>query len=107
MLDGVETPEPTFTVSEAAKVFFGMSAAWLRWRDKEGAFVLNGKKVGQTRIKQANDRRVYTLSDIELIVHALGQRDMLDGRRVALALRVVKSLAQLYGYLPAYTPKEK
>lgn len=49
ILDAVEERElgrleeaPRFTVSEIAKVFFGKSPHWVRWREKKGFFILDG-----------------------------------------------------------------
>lgn len=43
MLANIDTSEkPHYTVSELAKFFFGRSPHWIRWREREGYFVLDG-----------------------------------------------------------------
>lgn len=61
----------TYATAEVAKFFFLRSAAWLRWKQGEGAFEnpVTGETVAPERDRR-NARR-YTLLDIERLVHAM------------------------------------
>lgn len=41
-VDTSTKPGSLYTVGEVARVFFGLSAHWLRWRERQGLFVLGG-----------------------------------------------------------------
>lgn len=99
MLIGINVGDPIFTVSEVTKLFFRRKPAWLRWREAQGDFRLNGKRVGVTRQKGSNDRRLYTLRDVELMAHALAERGQIDAVELRRILRAVKALAQLHEYI--------
>lgn len=97
LLDGIDTSEgPTFTVSEAGKVFFNRGAHWMRWSEKEGHMQLDGVEVGTTRTPVG--ARVYTLTDIEQVAHALASNHAINGAHVVNVLLVVQAMARLYGY---------
>lgn len=99
MFKNIDTSRlPLYTVSEVAKFFFGRSPHWMRWRERKGFFVLNGKDVGTTRTEQG--ARVYTLTDIEQIAHALALSDppAIDGEKFHLALHALKSQGRIWGY---------
>lgn len=99
MLINIKVGDPVFTVSEVTKLFFRRKPAWLRWREAQGDFRLNGKRVGATRQKGSNDRRTYTLRDVEMMSHALAERGQIDGTELRRILRAVKALAQLHEYI--------
>lgn len=101
LLDGIDTSEgPLFSVTEAAKAFFGRSGHWIRWKEREGDIVLDGKPVARGRSKGARGYRCYTLNDIEQMAHALAQCGAIDGSQLLNALRVVQAMARIYEYLP-------
>lgn len=104
LLEGVDTSEgPLFSVTEAGKAFFGRSGHWIRWREREGALVLDGERVGTGRRAGKSKQegyRSYSLSDIEKVAHALAQAHAIDGGQLLHALRVVQAMARIYGYLP-------
>lgn len=120
--------EPQFTVSEVAKVFFGMSPYWVRWNENRGFFKLNNKPVGNNRkiihpltkeqvaAKKAGRRvkaevtyfiddgsgngvRTYTLYDIERMAYALMTFGAIDGMQLLGALRVIESVAMMYNII--------
>lgn len=98
ILDGIDVSEgPHYTVSEVAKVFFGKSAHWVRWREREGFFVLDGEEVGSQR-SQSGARR-YDLADIEKIAHALADKNAINGGALTNALIMVQANARIWGYL--------
>lgn len=57
-----------------------------------------GKRVG-TRKTQTGSR-VYTLTDIEQMVHALAANGSISGAHAANALLLVQTMARIHGYLP-------
>lgn len=104
ILEGIDTSEgPLFSVTEAGKVFFGRSGHWIRWRERDGALVLDGVPVGRGRRagkKKSEGYRSYSLTDIEQMTHALCQNGAIDGAQLLHALRVVQSISRVYGHLP-------
>lgn len=88
---------PVFNVSEAAKVFFGKSAHWLRWQEERGKLVLDGNAVGTRRT--GSQARIYTLSDIEEVAHALAQNGGIDGTQLNLTIRMVELSARVWRYI--------
>lgn len=98
LMEGIDCSEgPLYTVSEVAKFFFAKSAYWIRWRERSGAFVLDGKPVGTARTPQG--ARVYDLSDIEKMAHALASQRLLDGMDLQLVLYAVYCQARLWGFI--------
>lgn len=98
ILEGIDTSrEPHFTVSEVAKFFFGMSAHWVRWRERKGDFFLDGEAVGSHRTPEG--ARYYTLSDVEKMAHALAEKDNLSVDQLTNALLLVQAEARVWGYL--------
>lgn len=95
--DDPDKPGPTFTVSEVAKVFFGRSPHWVRWRERKGFFTLDGEDVSGHRTETG--ARSYTLGDIEQMAHALAQNGAINGTQLNLALVLLKTSGQVHGYL--------
>lgn len=96
-------PNPTYTVQEAAKFFFGKGADWLRWRTKhtpdnpQGFFVLDGEPLPDRRTDAGF--RYYTLADIERMAHALAQNGGIDGGTLQAIIDQVKTSCRIYGYI--------
>lgn len=99
ILEGVDTSKPTLSISEVTKMFFGRSSHWGRWVDREGYLILDGEYVGGTRSEKSN-ARVYTLSDVEKMIHALGVHRVLNGEQVVHALTVVVGMARVWRFIP-------
>lgn len=104
LLEGIDTmapinkkPAPTFSVLEVAKCFFGRSSHWIRWLEREGQFVLDGKPVGERR--SGTGSRCYSLGDIEEIAHALYQNNAIDQTQLVLAITNVRNIAIMVGIL--------
>jgi hypothetical protein len=93
-------PKPSFGAQEAAKIFFGKGADWLRWRYRpatehpDGYFVLGDKILEPKRTESG--QRYYTLADIERMAHALAQNDAIDGRQVMSTIAVALFIARVY-----------
>lgn len=97
MLAGIDTSKaPLYSVGEVAKVFFARSAHWVRWVEREGKLVIDGKPVAQERSKAGS--REYSLTDIELMAHALAINGAITGAQLRLALAQVGLQSELYGY---------
>lgn len=91
---GVDTTQdncPRFSTSEVAKFFFARSPHWMRWRERKGDFVIDGKPVVPERTK-ANIRS-YTLGDVERLAHALATNNAITTWQLMLTLK----LLQLHG----------
>jgi hypothetical protein len=99
-LDSHQHPYPNFAVQEAAKVFFGRGADWLRWRYRAGReyplgyFVLDGIVLEPKRNQKGI--RYYTLADIERMAYALTANGAIDGMMLANVLEIVLNIARLY-----------
>lgn len=100
LLDGVDvSAKPLFSVSEVAKVFFGLSGHWIRWLETtKHAFVLDGADIEFSRTDKG--ARVYSLADVEKMTHALAQGSHINGAQAANALLIVQTIARIHGYLP-------
>lgn len=99
IFEGVDASQgPIFSVSEVSKIFFDRSPHWIRLRDREGAFQLNGEYVGGYRTGEAGTTgaRRYTLADVEAMTYALAAAERISGTQHLNALRVVWSIAEVY-----------
>lgn len=56
-----------------------------------------GRQVAMT--KTSNGSRVYTLTDIELLIHALAGNRAIAGAQAANALSLVRTMAKIHDYL--------
>lgn len=106
MFSAIEIPEkePTFTIGEVVKVFFGLSVYWLRWRDRQGMLVYNGRRIGR---RTSSGARNYTLPDIEKMVHALALKEAITGEEMIRALWMLRLLGEIHGYLDPVPLKTK
>lgn len=79
----------TYATAEVAKFFFLRSAAWLRWKQGEGAFEnpVTGEVVQPERDRR-NARR-YTLLDIERLVHAMYANGSIQESQLHVAKHVL------------------
>ncbi len=92
---------PKYLISETAKFFFGRKHSWLRWREREGDFDLDGEPFEVRRTE--GGVRYFLLGDIERMAHALAQGRHIDGARLLIILGLIKGQAQLHRLLP--TPR--
>lgn len=106
MLEGVETPEPLYSVSEMAMFFFARSSHWVRWLENEGRLVLDGEPL--TPVRTASNARKYDLALVEKIAHALASNGTITGDRLRQALLLVRIQAEMHRYIGpnAKTPKD-
>lgn len=115
---------PVFTVSEMAKFFFDRTNHWVRWLEsmpeteedpkKPGKMIAipdtkgvpfwftdpttgERRKVGQRRNEKA--ARLYTLSDVEEVAHALAQNGHISGTQLRQTLLLVQVSAEMRGFL--------
>lgn len=97
---------PFFRVEEVAKVFFGMSASWLRLRANPDAdhpetwFTHpDGRRIEFRRAdpEKADSARVFLLSDIEPMAYSLYKYGRITAARLTRILQVVQAIAQIYG----------
>jgi hypothetical protein len=109
---GSGLPRPIYTVQETAKLFFGKSPDWLRWRYRpakssqypNGYFVLNGVQLEPKRTEK--DNRYYTLADIERMAHALVENHAIDPEHLWVVLQLVLLQARLYHVIGEPEPVE-
>jgi hypothetical protein len=102
IFEGIDvTREPLFTVSEIAKFFFGRSAHWVRWQEGQGHFTLtkDGEKVPVGDRRTESGARVYALSDVEDIAHALAEHQAINGRQLNDVMLILSTNARIWGYL--------
>lgn len=99
----VGRPKPSFAAKEAAGVFFGKSADWLRWRYlpatdyPDGYFVLGNRILEPKRSESG--QRYYTLADIERMAHALAQNDAIDGPQVINTIGIALLVARAWSII--------
>jgi hypothetical protein len=86
--------KPSYTRSEAAMMFFGRSARWLK------AHILDANTEIIEGLELARDGRgrKYKLFHIEVIAHGLVQRRIIDGRQFLDVIAMLKLQACLWGY---------
>lgn len=98
ILEGLDVSEgPLFNITEVAKVFFGRTAYWIRWLDREDAFYLDDEYVGGTRTQSG--ARSYDLSHIEKMAHALAQKNKINTQQLHNALMVVLLVAKIWNHI--------
>ncbi len=85
---------PVFTITTAATVFFARSSYWLRDQEKADRFILDGVLVGDRR--SDSGYRNFTLGDIERMIYALGEADVLTGADMRNSLTAVKAIALVH-----------
>lgn len=85
---------PTFSVNVTAKIFFGRSSDWIRLHQRKNRFVLDGEEVGSTRTDAGY--RSFSLGDVERMVYALGEGDVLNGVEMRNSLTVVRAIAAVH-----------
>lgn len=98
-------PQPHFSVQEVAKCFFARSPSWVRHLDRrgkvegweDGFFVLDNEPIDPIRTKSG--MRVYSLSDIEKMAHALVDNRKIDGTHFERVITVVQVLGREYGVI--------
>lgn len=101
-------PHPHFTVHETARMFFGRTADWLRWRYRpdqprkggpprfpNGFFILNGEPLEPK--KTHAQARCYTLADIERMSIALLQTNVMSPVAQEATRNVAIEVAKMYG----------
>lgn len=95
---------PVYRVQEVAKVFFGMSASWLRLKlqatdDRPGtSFMISGVPMEFRRTEQG--ARVFWLSDIQPMAESLYNLGDIKVEKLRAILRVVEAQAQLFELTP-------
>lgn len=96
---------PFFKVEEVAKVFFGMSASWLRLRmsadaEHPGSWFTypDGRRIEFRRADpdKTDSARVFLLSDIEPMAYSLHKYGRITAARLARILEVVRAIAAIY-----------
>lgn len=101
---------PFFKVEEVAKVFFGMSASWLRLRMSADAEHPNswftypdGSRIEFRRADpdKTDSARVFLLSDIEPMVDSLVKYGRLNNLRAVRIKEVVRAIAVVYNLFDA------
>lgn len=89
---------PLYGVPETAKFFFGRGSSWLRVNERKA--MLDGKPLEEViGPRDANQRREYTLYDIERMAHAFAESQIITGERLRLALRLLQLQAHVWRYL--------
>jgi hypothetical protein len=96
---------PFFRVETVARVFFGMSASWLRLKLNPDAehpdtwFVRDGRRMEFRRLsaEKPSSARVFTLADIEPMAYSLRNLGAIDSQRLVQILDIVRAMATLYG----------
>jgi hypothetical protein len=105
MFEGIDITGlgPEFSISELVKVFFAKKTDhWIRWKEREGAFKINGQPVGQRRTDKGS--RTWNLAEIEQMLHAAALDDSITGAQLMAGLRIVKALGVTYGLLTEPPP---
>ena len=103
--DWERKPGPFYRVTEMAKIFFGMSASWLRLKMKPDKthpdtwFTVNGKPMDFRRLDRdkIDSARVFWLSDVELMAYSLLAYGAIKEDRLNKILAIVRATADLYG----------
>ena len=96
---------PVFRVETVARVFFAMSASWVRLKmnpDPEHPqtwFVRDGKAMVFRRSDpdKARSARVFTLADIEPMAYSLADFGAITSGKLVQVLSIVQAIAILYG----------
>lgn len=99
---------PTYRVDEVAKLFFGMSASWLRLNLRadddypETHFTYaDGTRMNFRRLDpgKTDSAREFILPDIAPMALSLFRFGSIDGIRLGRILRIVEAEAVLYGLI--------
>lgn len=106
MFEGVPMERsPEFSIGELCKVFFARTDYWLRWREREDAFLLDGKPVGDRRT--GSGARVWNLAEVEQMLHAACRNEVISGVQLYAGLKIARAIAVNYKLLTAAPVKEK
>jgi len=93
---------PEFSISELCKVFFAKTHHWLRWKERQGAFVLDGQPVGNRRTEPAG-ARTWNLAEAEQMLHVAARNNAISGAQLYTGLKIAKAIGVLHGVLIAPT----
>lgn len=91
------TPEmspPLFATHVVANVFFGRSTSWIKQHIHEGHHI--GPEGNVLPVKSPSGHYRWRLYDIERFGHTLAAGRYLQGRRLELAIQMVRTVANLY-----------
>jgi hypothetical protein len=88
-----EYDDLTFNVSEVGKVFFGRSAHWVRWVEREKWTSIGGHAIGH---RAPGNARTYTLADVEQMARLLWVNERINDAQLARTLMIVRLLVQLH-----------
>lgn len=97
---------PAFTVSEVGKIFFARSPHWMRWIEREGWLTDDDGEL-MVRRREGSTVRTYGLADVERIAYALADKRRIDAPQLLMALRVMRSVGDVWGLLPAKVKKRQ
>ena len=97
-----ERKQPAFTVQVVAEVFFGKSGSWLRKHQRQSNQSVELGKVEALRTESGYHS--YRLYDIERMAHVFASHQVIDGVHLERVVTMVRTVAQLYNYLPMIQP---
>lgn len=91
--------EPLFQVVDLVRAFFAKSTHWIHWLERTDKIVWEGEKLEPRREKRGKgEARVYSISDIEKLVYALSQREVISERERVAALVTLLGIAYVWEY---------
>lgn len=98
MFEGVPMDNsPQFSIGEMCKVFFARTDYWLRWRERQGSFVLDGEPVGTRR--GPFGARIWNLAEVEQMLHAAARSEAISGAQLLAGLKIARIMAINYKIL--------
>lgn len=107
---------PFFRVDAVSKVFFGMSASWLRLKLKadeehpETWFTWpDGSRMNfrRSNADRSDSSRVFTLADIQPMTLSLYRYGSIDAQRLAMIYRIIQAVAILYKLMPPESEEDQ
>ena len=90
---------PEFSIGELVKFFFARTDYWLRWRERDGSFLLDGVQVGGRRT--TSGARVWNLAEVEQMLHAACRNGAISGAQLMAGLKMAKIVSINYKILVA------
>ena len=95
--DMIKSGRPTFVPDYVAKVFFGMSASWIRQHLSNG-YEIDGVRFEPSR--SPGGLRAFTLHDVERWAHLLARQKVITGQQLGQAVTVVRDIARVHRFIP-------
>lgn len=87
----------SFPIGKVSDLFLDRTSAWVRWQERIGHIVdEDGNPIGtrHEHLKKGGGDRVYSLTDVRLMAHALRRANVLDDLGLEVVIARIEALSK-------------